>query len=274
MVKHKNTFSAQNKVTINFGYALFALTVLSFLLSTAIPFGSILFVPTAKHFNIFIIIIAFAVAAIFPALISYLIGDRATHAKNKLIHHYNGVLFGVAAFWIAQLFAVSGLYEGLSMSGLPVPISLLVSNIVPVVLTILLITGIAVSYAKSNKNTSVLLHRPYQVLLIATVIGLLFYLVLNQKYETGLSTLLGIASIAVPILLVGISYKVLSSYKTSQLTRLTDAIVAMSMGWITIYLAYSLTSLIQLSYELTSLFSYAAGLTVLSMYLYLRRRNF
>ena len=87
----------KNSITVRFGYALFALMVLSVVTSTIIPLSQALSYPTARHLNIWLMLLSFSAAAVLPLLVSYLIGDKVTHNKNKLLHHYNGVLFGLAS---------------------------------------------------------------------------------------------------------------------------------------------------------------------------------
>ena len=272
MKKHKNTSSSHNKITTIFGYSLFALMVVSFLATTAIPFSFTLQYPTARHFNIVVMIVAFAIAVILPALASYFIGDRATHSKNKALHHYNGVLFGVAAYWVAMVFSWIGFNSIFGMS-LPFPGPLVITNVTPVVLTILVMVIIAARYAKKQKNVASVLHyRPYQLVLIASVIGAFFV-----PYISGTVNLNFIASsilwLFVPLIAVGVAYKVLAKRQVTRLARLSDATIAMSLGWITIWVADSFITFLQLPYQIASIPGYVFGLVVFLAYLYLRSRK-
>jgi len=270
MTKHKKYFTPQDKTTIIFGYSLFALIVISFIVSTVIPFSHALTYPTARHFNIIVMVLVFAISAILPALISYLIGDRATHNKNKTLHHYNGVLFGVAAYWVTQLLTWVGFSSVFFVSKLAFPIPLAVSNIIPVILAIIIMAVVAVTYTKKKNTISVLQHRPYQIVLVASIVGQLVYPVLisSTTYTLGAITFL-----AAPIIVIGIAYKVLTKYHSTRLARLSDGIIAMSMGWIAMWVADPLFAHLQIPYPFMPIPSYVIALAVFVAYLYLRTRK-
>lgn len=272
MVKNKKTTPAYDKTTIIFGYALFALTIVSFLISTAIPFSFSFQYPGARHFNIAVMVVSFAIATFLPILAAYFIGDRATHAKNKTLHHYNGILFGVAAHWSTVLFSWIGFSSILGLGDNAFPASLVVSNVVPVVLTILLMAALAIAYThKQKNNTSVLQYKPYQMILISSVVFATVYPYFSGFFDAGLLAI--ITTISLPIIATAIAYKVLAKFQSTRLARLSDAIIAMSMGWIAIWLANSLISLSQLPYQLANILGYVSGLIVFVVYLYLRLRK-
>jgi hypothetical protein len=274
MIKNKKASNTYNKTTIIFGYILFALTVLSFLVSTAIPFSLSLSYPTARHFNIIVMIIAFGVAAILPALASYFIGDKSTHSKNKTLHHYNGVLFGIAAYWVMQLFDLIGLSSIFGVNELPFPTPLVFVNVIPAILAIILMSIVAVAYTKKRNNkASILQYRPFQIVLIAGVAGPFLYSVsLNQNVSVS-SLAASIGFLAIPVVIIAIAYKILAKYNATQLARLSDAIIAMSMGWIATWLPDSLITFLRLPYQVASIASYMVGLVVFVAYLYLRTRK-
>ena len=269
MKKHKNTSSSHNKVTTIFGYSLFALMVVSFLATTAIPFSFTLQYPTARHFNIVVMIVAFAIAVILPALASYFIGDKATHSKNKALHHYNGVLFGIAAYWVSTVFSWIGFSSIFGMNS-PFPGPLVVTNVAPVILTIIVMVIIAVNYAKKKKSTtSVLQYKPFQILLIASVAGAFVvpYVGVPADFNAIAGSILWLLA---PVVAIGIAYKVLARYQATRLARLSDAIIAMSLGWVTIWLVNSFMAFIQLPYQVASIPGYVGGIAIFICYLYLR----
>lgn len=270
MTKHKKISASHDNITIIFGYSLFALTVISFLLSTVIPFSHALTYPTARHFNIIVMVIAFAIAAIIPALISYLIGDRATHNKNKSLHHYNGVLFGIAAYWVAQVLSWVGFNSVLGASELNFLIPLAINNVLPVILAVIIMAIVAVTYTKKKNTASVLHHRPYQIVLIASIVGHLIYPVL---ISSATYTLSAITFLAAPVIVIAIAYKILAKYHSTRLAQLSDAIIAMSMGWIVMWVSDPLFALLQTPYPFTPIPSYVAGTVVFASYLYLRTRK-
>ena len=269
MTKNKKITTQNSKITTVFGYSLFALMVISFLATTAIPFSFTLQHPTARHFNIVVMIVVFAISVILPALASYFIADKATHSKNKALHHYNGVLFGVTAYWVSMVFSWIGFYSIFGMSS-PYPIPLIVSNVSPVILTIIVMAIIATYYAKKQINgTSVLQYKLFQIVLILSVVGAFLVPYINGPADFNViagSTLW----LFVPIITIGIAYKVLAKYQTTRLARLSDALIAMSLGWVTIWVVNSFTAYLQLPYQVASIPGYIAGLAVFVTYLYLR----
>ena len=272
MIKHKNTSKLHDKITTIFGYSLFALMVISFLSTTAIPFSFSLQYPTARHFNIIVIIIVFAIAVILPALASYFIGDNATHSKNKALHHYNGVLFGVVAYWVAMVFSWISFNSIFGMNT-PFPGPLVITNVTPVILTILVMAIIAANYAKKQKNVASVLHyRPFQLTLIASVIGAFFVPYISGPVD--FNVIAGsILWLFMPLAAIGIAYKVLAKYQVTRLARLSEAVIAMSFGWITIWVADSFIAYLQLPYQIASIPGYVVGLVVFLVYLYLRVRK-
>ena len=218
------------------------MAVVAVILSTIIPWGGLLFNPHVKQLNVWMILIAFVAAAIVPFLVAYIIGDKATRVKNKVTHHYNGVLFGALAYWLSQLFASIGTLP-FQVSGAVVDTTWAapIANMWPIVATIILITIIAVSYhAKKQKvGESVLQYRPYQVLLFLSVI---VSLVLSQQFlAEGYQLTGGLLNIAVPLVLIGISYRVIAKAYPSKLARLVVAIVAVTFGYLAMRLSMELT---------------------------------
>ena len=274
MKQNKKAFDKHNKVTTIFGYSLFILTVLTVIIGTAIPLGLALFHPTARHFNIIVILITFFIAAILPALGSYLLGDRATHNRNKALHHYNGVLFGVAAYWVSLFFTFIGFNQYVHFSELPFPFPIVIANGIPILLSIVVMAIVAVMYARKQKNmTSVLYHRPYQVVLIGSALGFLIYVAFGQNYTMIELLWLSLSSLAIPVILTAISYKLVARFHTTRLARLSDAVIAMSVGGITSSLMNSFVAYLNLPWVGTYVISYAIAIIVWVLYLYLRTRK-
>lgn len=271
MIKRKNTLPSHNNLTTIFGYSLFALTVLSFIISTAIPFMFSFQYRGARYFNITVMVLVFAITTILPALASYFIGDRVTHTKSKSLHHYNGILFGVTAYWVAILFSWIGFSSFLGVRESPYPTPLVVNNIIPVILTIILMAVVAIGYAKKQKNnTSVLQYRPFQLILAASVVVGFMYPYLSGFFAGSFWAVVG--TLSIPLIATLVAYIVLAKYQPTRLARLSDAIVAMSMGWVAIWLASSFITYLQL-YEIEGMLGYAVGLIVFVAYLFLRTRK-
>jgi hypothetical protein len=279
MTKYKNTTNKQQRITTLFGYTLFGLTVLSFFLHTLIPLSFSFQYPSAKHFNIITTVVVFGMAALLPALISYFVGDSATRSKSKTVHHYNGVLFGITAYWLAILLSWVGFNLVSFVSSQPYPIPLVVNNIIPVAITMLLMTALAIGYSKKQtKNSTVINYRPFQVVLIGSVVLGFLYPNFSGDIET---TIMGIVSgyllPALIIVVTAVAYIALSKYHTTRLARLSDALIAMSMGWIATWLANafiisSLSQPMHSAFQVATIISYLVGAVVIALYLYLRSR--
>jgi hypothetical protein len=272
--KNKHNINSKYNTTVIFGYGLFALIVLSTILWTVIPLSNALFYPTSRHFNIIALIISFVAAAILPALASYVIGDRATHKKNKVLHHYNGVLFGIAAFWVATASSFVAWAPLASIGQLPVPFPTILASAVPIIIAIAVMTVVAITYAKKKKNTlSVLEHRPYQVVLIGSVLALNISLIIGGNYTVSVNLWDIVTPYIYLVVLILVSYFVLAKYHTSGLARLTDATIAMSLSYITMTSISQYIAFLNLHWSVTLLWSYIIAIVVWVAYLYLRNRK-
>jgi len=275
----KNTSKSKQKLnnnnaTVIFGYSLFALIVLGSLLWTVIPLSNALFYPTSRHFNIIALMISFVAAAILPALASYALGDRATHNKNRALHHYNGVLFAIAAFWVATALSFVVWAPLASISELPVPLPSVLASAVPIILAVAVMTFLAITYTKKKKNSSsVLEHRPYQIVLIGFILALNLSLALSGNYDSGVKLWEIITPYIYPVVVVFVSYRVLAKYHISRFARLTDALIAMSFSYITMTSIGSYIAFLNLHWSVTLIWSYIIALVVWVAYLYLRTRK-
>lgn len=271
MNKTKNNPTLRHKITTIFGYSLFGIMALSFLLTTVIPMTFALQYPTARHFNIIVMIVVFAVATILPALAAYFIGDKSTRSRKDTLHHYNGVLFGFAAYWVSMFMSWIGFSTVFGVSDHPFPTPLIATNLAPVVLTIIIMTILAVAFAKKrNKNESVLQFLPYQLILLISVAGTFVAPYISDSLYV---TFAGILILMIPVVITGIAYVLLRKQKTSGLARLSDALIAMSIGWIAVWVFDSFIGYLQLPNPIVGIPAYVVGLVVFGVYLYLRTRK-
>jgi hypothetical protein len=240
MKKAEKVLINKRRVTIVFGYSLFLLTLVMLTVSTVIPFTELLFNPTVtRHFNTLIILISLTLGAILPTIVSYIMGDSATHSKNKTSHHYNGVLFGIAAYWLSILFMFIRIETTPNiMTSFVEPWSSIIASW-PVLATIIVMLFVSITYAKNQKNkSSVLQHRPYQVVLVGSFAVLSIYLAIIGDYSIAMFAVASIASLMLQIVLIIITYKLLSKSRPSKAVRLSEAIIAITISGV----AVSLTS--------------------------------
>jgi hypothetical protein len=276
----KKSTDTQKKVTIAFGYSLFAITIITLIIFTIIPFGGLAFDPhTINHTNTIILLITLVAGAIGPTLISYFLGDRATHIRNKTSHHYNGVLFGIAAYWMTLFFDFTSIGTGI-FSGIMQDNSLffpIVNNAWPIVTTSIIMIIVALTYAKHQKNkSSVLEHRPYRIVLIGSFVAFIGFLLIgyaSQNFNSD-DTLLSVLSLLTPIIITIVAFAVLKS-QSSKSVRLATSIVVMSIGAIASSLAGQIISSVVSPYYTSVMFvSQAIGIVVSLLFLWLIARKY
>ena len=236
VIKKKKSELTHQKVIVWLGYILFGLIIIGTIFSTIVPWGQLLLQPHVRHWNVSVILVTLVAGAILPTLIAYFIGDKTTRGKNRLMHHYNGVLFGVLAYWFSTSFNVLGseITSSLRMSPLPdVLVSLL--SLWPTFVTIVILSILAITHSRSRKKDSVLAYTPYRVLLLISLASTfmlpLFGEILDHNFS-GASFMLPAAAGT----FITISYVVLRIIrKDTWLNCLLLALVALSMVSITLY---------------------------------------
>jgi hypothetical protein len=236
----KTSENGQRKITIIFGYGLFVAALAAVIVSTIIPLSTMLLNPVVNRLNVIATLIIFVAGAIIPFLVAYIIGDRTTRAKNKVTHHYNGVLFAVMAYWLSLFFSLIGPFAVDPIRGaIPELWMLQVANSWPILATIVIITIIAVSYhaRKQKEGTSVLQYRPYQFVLLVSFIAPLILPLPQITDGYILTQLLSIGALAI---FIGISYIVLRKIQPLKQARLTHAIVAVTFGIVSMQFAAQL----------------------------------
>lgn len=238
MKKADKTLKQQRRVTIVFGYGLFLITLVMLTVFTIVPWTSLLFGATRNHINTLTILITLVLGAVLPTIVSYVLGDSATHIKNKTSHHYNGVLFGIASYWVALLFTfirAESLPNG--MQGVSEP-WYSISSLWPALATIIVMLFVSITYAKNQKNkSSVLQHRPYQVVLVGSALAFLVYIAIVQDYTLSATlTTYSAITLLVPVILVFIGYKILAKSRSSKRVRISEAVIAMTIAGISVSL--------------------------------------
>lgn len=279
MVKNKKTLKKNtekyNKATVLFGYLLFAATVITFITGTLYPFASGLFQfsgPNTRYTFIITSILAFAAAIILPALASYLLGDHATHTKNRTLHHYNGVLFGFAAYWISMVFSSISYQSIFGFQDFSTVLSIVITNVVPVILTLAVMAILAVQYAKSDTKASTLYFRPFQVIVLIATLAHITFLLSVQHAAPESMIAVSIISLLVPTIPVVIAYTVFAKVYTTRFARLTAALISMYILWISGAVIASLFSSMQMDYSILAIGSQIGGVALWVLYLVLSAR--
>jgi hypothetical protein len=270
--KKQKSNIAQQKITIIFGYSLFIVAIIAMIVSTVIPWSALLLNATVNHLNVMMILLSFIAAAMVPFLVAYIIGDKITRTKNKVTHHYNGVLFGVLAYWLSMFFSYAGSSTVMAIRR-AIPQVWLAEIVIswPILATITVIAFIAVRYhARIQKaGESVITYKPYQVLLLTSVVALLALMQLSASDGYQLYAMLYVGVFA---LFIGITYLVFKKVHPLKSIRLTDAIVAFSFGIIAMGFAGQLTSTVNYTTPVTIAISSLGFLVTWVLYVWLIAR--
>lgn len=265
----KKVSQTHKKVTVAFGYSLFALTVAAVVLSTVVPYVSMLLNPLVRHLNVVLILVTFVSAAILPPLLSYLIGDRSTHNKNKTLHHYNGILFAVSAYWLITLFSfyASGVISGIWAS-ITWDYNLVLVNALPIIATLVILAVVATIYSRHQKaGSSVITSAAYQVVLIGGFAALLVSSIVQLFSTESAYIVWALLTVLIPLVLATVSYAAIRD-QPSRRSRLTAAVVAVTMGYVAVSVASQLSSYISFN----TLIPIVIGIVVWATYLRLSTR--
>lgn len=272
-MKKQKQVDGIKRVTVALGYSLFALLLLALVLSTILPFGSMLFNPATKHFTVAVILVSLVAGAVLPALISYFIGDRSTRSKSLIDHQFNGVLFGIAAYWVSYFFILINSSNIESLRKLFTEPLIPVISGWPILATILVMSAIAMRYASQRKRQASLLEsRLYQLVLFGGIIAVLAYALIYSSRSGSDSFVASLLeNLVTPIVFFGIACAALLGRGVKKSSRLTLAAIALSLS----YIASSVDGQLfpDAAFSLYPFLPLAIGLVVLVMYLLLIRRT-
>lgn len=226
--------SAHQIFVITVGYILFACMVLGAITGTIIPFAHMFSNPHIRIVNVTVFMVSLILSALLPALVAYAVGSESTRPKNHQLHHYNGIMFGLLAYWINVLIGmVNADFMNFFYTILPTPINTAVGFMVPVVITALAVGAIAYYYHRGKgKQVDLTEYRPFQLGLIGLavlyVIGVPF-----QQFTNGYWS--SVAVIELGLLLI--AYVCLMKMRLSVPRKMTLAAVGTTLALITQYIA-------------------------------------
>jgi hypothetical protein len=238
MVKTKKQSVHSPLVTT--GYILFFLLVLATLFSTTIPFGRMLFDPRVLYGNVAIITISLTIGAILPALIGYIIGSYSVKSKNKLSHNFNGVLLGILGFWLMTSWAVMITIPDAVFADQNV--RMLSLNVLPAIAVAIIATTVSIVHTRSrNAKQDILEYWPYAVLLIASILVLPVWSLINN-IATNSVNLYSFVSLVIILVLGLISYIALRRTPLSRYRKLLWSAVSISVLFIAMYISNQLVN--------------------------------
>jgi len=232
MVKTKK-INPQSPLVVS-GYILFALLIIEVLLSTTIPFGRMLFDPQTLHYNVALFMVALTVGSLLPAFLGYVIGDHSVKSKTKIGHHFNGMLFGLLAFWIMSIFAVIVLipseYFATSLTARVISVNLLPSIAVAIITSILAIAHVRSRQAKRD----ILEYKPYSILLIGSIILLPVWSLINSIFTQSVS-IYSFVPLIILVVLGAVSYATLRKSKLNMSSKVKWSAVSISVAYVALY---------------------------------------
>lgn len=221
------------------GYIVFAVLIVSVLLSTAIPFGRIAFEPKVQRMNVIVSAIALTIGSFLPVLIAYIAGDHSVKTKGVVRHHFNGVLFGFLAYWIMTIFAIL-LYVPIGFAGWSFNTRTIILNVIPSAVVLIVMTILAVAHTRSNKaQHDVLEYAPYQLLLIGSIVLLPLWLLIENIFTHGLG-IYSFVQLGGVIVVGAISYMSLHKTLLSRRSKITWSAVSVTALSVFIFVALQL----------------------------------
>lgn len=233
MVAIKKQAESYKSITIFFAYGLFAFLLLATTISTALPFGSLLFDPHVRQLNAAVIMTSLIAGSILPPVISYVIGDKTTRSKASVDHHFNGVLFGVTSYWLSLFFSFIGAntISGIR-SSFPEPLATIIAGW-PIIVTLVIMVLVAIGFTKTTKKVALAVdYRPFRITLFLGFIATFVYILWNQQYVANSPWIISVLYVSVPVLLIGAAYLLLSNVGFSRTSRLARAVATVSLGFI------------------------------------------
>lgn len=235
MIKTKN--QPVHRTLVTTGYILFALLVVATLISTTIPFGMMLFNPKVLHYNVATFTVALTVGALLPAIVGYLVGDRAVKSKSKLSHHFNGVLFGLMSYWLMSIVTVVINFEYLTAAP---SARMAILNLVPSIGVAIITSIIAIMHVRSRQAKHDLIeYKPFVITLLVAVVFMPVYSLINSAVTSGVDVY-SLTTLGLLVLLGAISYLTLRKTKLSRMSKLAWSAISVTVLYVMIYVSYQL----------------------------------
>jgi hypothetical protein len=231
MIKTKNKV-VQLPLVIT-GYTLFSLLLISVFLSTTLPWTSILVHPNSIKVNVVIAMVSLTVGALLPVLVGYFIGDRSVKSKSKLSHHFNGVLFGLLAYWFMIL--TSAFVAIPSQLFFDNNVRLILANLIPSIGVAIIATIIAIMHARSRQaKLDVVEYKPFVLVFIVSIIAMPLLSVINN-ITTNSVNIFTFFTPSIVVIVGLVAYATLRKLKLSSIQKLAWSAVSLSVLFVTVF---------------------------------------
>jgi len=215
------------------GYSLFVLLLVSVFFSTTLPWTSILSHPNSIKIHAAVAMISLTIGALLPVVVGYIIGDHSAKSKSKLSHHFNGMLFGLFAYWCMVLTTVfitvpTQLFPDTNAR-------LVLVNVLPGIFVAIVASVIAGMHVRSKQATlDVLEYRPFVLVFVASIIAMPLLGVINN-IVTNSVTVFTFFTPFTALLFGLISYVTLNTSKLSSLQKSAWSAVSLSVLFVAVY---------------------------------------
>lgn len=269
------------RVTVWTGIIVFIVLTVS-VVSSVLPFLNVYELPKANHAFFTSLWVSWIVGAALPTLVGYFAGEHDTFRKNRLLRHFNGILFAAAAFWLSMVLSIPISASGVNMvTGLWGPI---IVNVLPALVAVAIVTVVGMFYAKQKSHQhGVLAYRPYQLVVVSATLLSIVGPVISAFTSTDSiidwgSYLLGTSiQVAVFTAIVAIAYILLPRFQLGRMGRLTHASLLLGILLVLYTNVSIVVSNIFLNYPyyLTPITLVPSALVLISyiLYLALQRRS-
>lgn len=267
--------SAHQHFVITVGYTLFACIVLGLTTGTIIPMAHVFSNPHIRIVNVTVFLVSLVISTLLPALIAYGVGGASTRSKNRQIHHYNGVMFGLLAYWIDVMFGMLNAdFMSFLYTKLPTPLNTAIGFMTPVLVTAVAVGVLAYYYHRGNsKQVDIAEYRPFQLSLLSLVAA--FVIVMPfQQFINGYWSSVAVTEIGFLL----IAYVCLVKMRLGVLQKITLAAVGATLAFITQYVAsqflpniYSITTDV---WSVSAIILFLASFLVWALYLYITRLTY
>lgn len=223
------------------GYILFVLFVIAVILSIIIPFGKMLLDPRVLHFNVALFTVALTIGSLLPVVLGYLVGDRSVKSKSRLSHHFNGILFGLLAYWVMMLLT-SLVAVSTNLMKVPFNTNLIVVNTLPTIGVVVILAILSIAHVRSRQSRLDLIEfKPYFVVLVISIILMQLWSLLGNGMYGGAIEFSSFLPCIATIVLWIVSYITLRKTRLSSSQKNAWSAVSVSVLSASIFVVFQLT---------------------------------
>lgn len=222
------------------GYVLFTLLIVGVFLSTTLPWGRMLFDSRVMHYNVAIFTVALTIGALLPAFLGYLIGDKAIKSRSRMRHHFNGILFGLLAYWVMTMVSVFvSIPYGQSM--ITPNVRVIIINLLPSIGVAIVTASLAIAHVRSRQaKQDIHEYKPYGIVLILSVLLMVSLPVINEIVYFNGPSLYTLIVLGVTLALGVVSYVSLWKSKLSSYGKVIWSVISVSIASVAFFVAFQL----------------------------------